>query len=152
MKYVLIVVVSMLAVMSTVAQNRFSSVSESQLNEIRVSNQVGNPNVSVVAIINSAFDSETLEAKGITVRTLRGSIATLNVPLSEIDFIEKYIGFDFAKVPDKIAPNIERAIMDVRADSVHLGIDLPAAFSGQNVLIGVTPSWMAVIAPSRSLH
>lgn len=138
MKYVLIVVVSMLAVMSTVAQNRLSSVSESQLNEIRVSNQVGNPNVSVVAIINSAFDSETLEAKGITVRTLRGSIATLNVPLSEIDFIEKYIGFDFAKVPDKIAPNIERAIMDVRADSVHLGIDLPAAFSGQNVLIGVT--------------
>lgn len=138
MKYVVIVVVSMLAVMSTVAQNRFSSVSESQLNEIRVSNQVGNPNVSVVAIINSAFDSETLEAKGITVRTLRGSIATLNVPLSEIDFIEKYIGFDFAKVPDKIAPNIERAIMDVRADSVHLGIDLPAAFSGQNVLIGVT--------------
>ena len=89
MKYVVIVVVSMLAVMSTVAQNRFSSVSESQLNEIRVSNQVGNPNVSVVAIINSAFDSETLEAKGITVRTLRGSIATLNVPLSEIDFIEK---------------------------------------------------------------
>lgn len=138
MKYVVIVVVSMLAVMSTVAQNRFSSVSESQLNEIRVSNQVGNPNVSVVAIINSAFDSETLEAKGITVRTLRGSIATLNVPLSEIDFIEKYIGFDFAKVPDKIAPNIERAIMDVRADSVHLGIDLPAVFSGQNVLIGVT--------------
>lgn len=138
MKYVVIVVVSMLAVMSMVAQNRFSSVSESQLNEIRVSNQVGNPNVSVVAIINSAFDSETLEAKGVTVRTLRGSIATLNVPLSEIDFIEKYIGFDFAKVPDKIAPNIERAIMDVRADSVHLGIDLPAAFSGQNVLIGVT--------------
>ena len=36
-----------------------------------------------------------------------------------------------------MAPNLDEAIKDVRADKVHKGIDLPQPYTGQNVLIGI---------------
>lgn len=67
-----------------------------------------------------------------------GNITTMKVPLEglhEVDFSRFY---SYLEIPGKIVPQLDRAVQDTRADSVQRGINLPAAFTGKDVLIGVT--------------
>ncbi len=67
-----------------------------------------------------------------------GKITTMKVPLerlNEIDFSQFY---SYMEIPGKIIPQLDKAVKDTRADSVQRGINLPVAFTGKDVLIGVT--------------
>lgn len=67
-----------------------------------------------------------------------GRITTMKVPLErlhELDFSQFY---SYLEIPGKIIPQLDKAVKDTRADSVQRGINLPEAFTGKDILIGVT--------------
>jgi hypothetical protein len=47
-------------------------------------------------------------------------------------------GIEVLQLAGKIKPHLDKAVKDTRADSVHLGIDLPQSYTGKDVLIGIT--------------
>lgn len=75
---------------------------------------------------------------GVLVGSTIGDIATIKVPLelmNELDFSTVY---SYVEIPAKVAPNLDRAVKDTHADSVQQGLNLPEAFTGKEVLIGIT--------------
>ena len=94
--------------------------------------------VSVLATTNVRFDIQDILNYGAVLGTHRASIATLKVPFSALKRLSQYDGFDFFKIASKASANLERAVKDVRADSVHQGLDLPQAYTGKDVIIGIT--------------
>jgi len=67
-----------------------------------------------------------------------GNITTMKVPLEELNDIDFSQFYSYLEIPGKIIPQLDRAVKDTRADSVQHGINLPSAFTGKDVLIGVT--------------
>ncbi len=67
-----------------------------------------------------------------------GNIATIKVPLQILNDVNFDSVFSYLEIPAKIAPDLNRVRVDVHADSVQNGWNLPEAYLGENVLIGVT--------------
>lgn len=67
-----------------------------------------------------------------------GKITTMKVPLERLDEVDFSQFYAYLEIPGKIIPQLDKAVKDTRADSVQRGINLPAAYTGRDVLIGVT--------------
>lgn len=67
-----------------------------------------------------------------------GRITTMKVPLDRLDEVDFSQFYSYLEIPGKIVPQLDKAVKDTRADSVQRGINLPEAFTGRDVLIGVT--------------
>lgn len=67
-----------------------------------------------------------------------GKITTMKVPLEKLHAVDFSQFYSYLEIPGKIIPQLDRAVKDTRADSVQRGINLPAAFTGKDVLIGIT--------------
>lgn len=67
-----------------------------------------------------------------------GKITTMKVPLERLHAVDFSQFYSYIEIPGKIIPQLDRAVKDTRADSVQRGINLPAAFTGRDVLIGIT--------------
>lgn len=67
-----------------------------------------------------------------------GKITTMKVPLERLSAIDFSQFYSYMEIPGKVIPQLDKAVKDTRADSVQHGINLPAAFTGKDVLIGVT--------------
>ena len=88
---------------------------------------------SSVDRLNSLKDKGySIASSSIGVRSLRMPISRLN-DLNTLDFKNVYV-----EIAGKFKPTLDRAIADLRADSVHAGINLPQGYTGKNVYIGVT--------------
>ena len=67
-----------------------------------------------------------------------GKITTMKVPLERLDEVDFSQFYSYLEIPGKIVPQLDKAVKDTRADSVQRGINLPGAFTGRDVMIGVT--------------
>jgi len=67
-----------------------------------------------------------------------GKITTMKVPLERLNTIDFSQFYYYIEIPGKVIPQLDKAVKDTRADSVQHGINLPGAFTGKDVLIGVT--------------
>lgn len=67
-----------------------------------------------------------------------GKITTMKVPLERLNTIDFSQFYSYIEIPGKVIPQLDKAVKDTRADSVQRGINLPGAFTGKEVLIGVT--------------
>lgn len=67
-----------------------------------------------------------------------GNILTCKVPLTEVGNVNWDRYYSYLEIPSKVAPLLDRARKDTRADSVQNGWGLPQAFTGKDVLIGIT--------------
>ncbi len=94
--------------------------------------------LSVLAKVNSTFSQTICETDGIIVGSKINSIVTLKVPLDALNSLEKIDGISYFEIAGKISPTMDKAIKDIRADSVHMGFDLPEAYTGKDVYIGIT--------------
>lgn len=79
-----------------------------------------------------------IQEKNILLGSSVGKITTMKVPLEGLQNIDFSQFYSYLEIPGKIIPQLDRAVKDTRADSVQRGIGLPAAFTGKDVLIGVT--------------
>ncbi|MES2588405.1 MAG: S8 family peptidase [Bacteroidota bacterium] len=141
------------------AQNKCSNITRIDLNQIQkaIRDKENNPleylNVmekypintlngqkylSVLAKVNSSFSSEDLIAKKYLVGKGIKQIRTLKIPLNEIGNINSITGLEYYEIAGKISPSLDKAIKDIHADSVQKGINLPEAYTGKDVLIGIT--------------
>ena len=94
--------------------------------------------ISLVAQVNSQFSKDGISRLGGRIGSHIGNIVTLRVDKPNVDAICKYPGIDYIQVAHKITPNLERAVPDLRADSVYTGAGLQTGYTGKDVIIGVT--------------
>ena len=94
--------------------------------------------LSIIATVNNGFDSNELP-KQVIFGSRAANIVTLKVSIYNLDLIEAIKGIDIFEVASKIIPQIKKAIVDLRADSVHEGLVFnQTKYSGEGVIIGIT--------------
>jgi subtilisin family serine protease len=75
---------------------------------------------------------------GVLIGTQTAGIATIKVPLELVHQLDFSGVYSYIEIPAKAYPHLNRAVVDTHADSVQHGWGLPEAFTGEDVLIGVT--------------
>lgn len=93
--------------------------------------------INLQGLVNTEFDEQALINQGIIISSKMGKVISIKAPLQTVKQIETLPGIDYLELPADFQPFLDRAVGDVRADSVHLGIDLPKAYSGKDVIIGI---------------
>ena len=93
--------------------------------------------LSTLAKVSSDFKASLLP-DGMLVGTRIGDIITLKIPLDQLSDINRLEGVEYLEVSGKIQPHLDKVIIDTRADSVHRAIDFGQAYTGKDVIIGVT--------------
>lgn len=76
--------------------------------------------------------------QGVQLGSQIGDIITLKIPVDQPFPFSGFHGLAYLEFAQKVKPELEKARKDVRADSVHAGLGLPAGFTGKDVYIGVT--------------
>lgn len=93
--------------------------------------------INLQGITNVEFDEQSLVNQGVIVSSRIGNVISLKLPIELAKNIETITGIDYLETPPDFRPFLDRAVGDVRADSVHLGIELPQGYSGKDVIIGI---------------
>lgn len=91
-----------------------------------------------LAKVGDDFNASQLTNLGIVIGSKIHSIVSLKIPVSQISNVEVIPGINFLQLAGKIKPELDKALKDIGADSVHLGIDLPQGYTGKDVFIGIT--------------
>jgi hypothetical protein len=86
----------------------------------------------------AGFSKNQLEAEGIIVGASVNDLVSLKIPLVLLNPSMNVQGIAQLQLSGKIRQALDKAVKDVRADSVQLGIGLPQGYTGKNVLIGIT--------------
>lgn len=95
--------------------------------------------ISAIAKIDiETFSKNTLEEHNIILRSQVKDIVTLFIPKSVILSKTSIIGIKYIDMPRSLSPSLAKVVKDTRVDSVHAGLNLPEAFSGKDVIIGIT--------------
>ena len=94
--------------------------------------------LSMLGRTNSQFNSKALQDHSILFQNSVAGILTLKVPCQQLSAIQQLNGIAYLQIAARIHNNLDKAIIDLRADSVHLGIGLPQGYAGKDVLIGIT--------------
>ena len=97
----------------------------------------GELHVATICKINEVFSKAEATLAGLQVGTIIGDIATLQIPLSKLHHDFTFPGIEYLEVAEKVGPELYEAVKDVRADLVHRGENLPQAYTGKGVVIGV---------------
>lgn len=145
--------------LNSIAQTNYSNITRFDVNEIvksynnrRVSPHVfeltrqkfpinkikGKDYLSFLGQANASFSKENLEAQGVLVGSKINQVVSFKIPVENLSNLNALQGLDFIEIVGKISPSLDKAIKDIRADSVQKGINLPEAYTGKNVYIGIT--------------
>lgn len=98
----------------------------------------GQDYLSLIVKVNEDFSANNLEENGIIVGSQINDIVSLKYPLTQLNSIYNLQGIHILQVAQKVKPDLNKVLWDIRADSVHQGINLPQSYTGKNVLIGIT--------------
>lgn len=98
----------------------------------------GQDYLSLLVKTTTGFNANNLEQTGIIVGAKINNIVSLKFPLVQINDIYSMPGIHTLQVAGKVKPTLNKVLWDVRADSVHQGLNLPQAYTGKDVLIGIT--------------
>ncbi len=93
--------------------------------------------VSTIAKVTSEFDEYALP-EGIIFGSRIGDIVTLKVGVNNVAQINQLENVTYLEIAGKITPMVNNAVLDLRADSVHNGLNLNQSYTGKDVIIGVT--------------
>ena len=67
-----------------------------------------------------------------------GAVRSFRVDIHQLDRLNELGCLDYAELAGKVKPDLDRVRSATRVDSVHRGIGLPQAYTGADVLIGIT--------------
>ncbi|MFT5149584.1 MAG: minor extracellular serine protease Vpr, partial [Flavobacteriales bacterium] len=94
--------------------------------------------VSLLAEVDDSFNSGEMENSNLIIGAEILDIVSLKIPLENLEEIYNVPGILTLQLAGKIISDLDRVRFDTRVDSVHAGINLPQAYTGQDVLIGIT--------------
>ena len=117
-------------------QNLLRDISESN-NSLLKSESEKYSKIGAYIIIDSEADPYSLEDYGVEVNMVLDSIVSARIPLEAID---KITDLEFVKKIDaggRGKPKMDKAREAIMVNNIISGIDLPSAYSGKDVVIGV---------------
>ena len=109
-------------------------VLENYVYQLSASNQLL---VNTVVKVSASFNEKSILDLGAKVGTKAGNIWTVRVPVSRMKDFSKTIGILAIEMDQPMAPQLDSARRRTRVDSIHKGLGLPQAYSGENVVVGV---------------
>ncbi len=93
---------------------------------------------ALVQVVNAGAAERSLNAIGATIGTQAGAVWTLQVPVIAVPALAKAAGIRYVQLDEPLAaPRLSSARRATRVDSVHGGYDLPMAYSGKGVIVGI---------------
>lgn len=108
------------------------------LDRFAINKMPGGHYLSVLCKVSPSFSKSKLDNLGIIYGSRIGDIVTLKLPLQlDVNMLGN-IGVEYLELASKVKPNLDKAVKDVRADSVQYGLGLSQSFTGRDVLIGIT--------------
>ncbi len=97
---------------------------------------MGDESVEVLILLASP-DAAWLDGTGVQRHVQVGNTVAVTVPLEALGALAARPEVHFIEIGGRSEPQIDRARADVRADLVHSGEDLPRAYQGEGVVVGV---------------
>ena len=99
----------------------------------------GEAYVSFVGKVEHSFNVKKLENQGCIVNPTINHLISLKVPLDKIQIVDDIDDVNYLRLSKRMNTALDKAVKDVRADSVHLGLgNLPEGYHGTDVIVGVT--------------
>lgn len=99
----------------------------------------GEAYVSFVGKVEHSFNVEILENEGCIVNPTINHLISLKIPLDKIHIVDDIDDITYLRLSKRMNTALDKAVKDVRADSVHLGLgNLPEGYYGNDVIVGVT--------------
>lgn len=104
-----------------------------------VYSQVGDVDyINAFIKVNEALDPSQLDELGVLVGTKAGNIWTLKVPTTQVEALSQLEqGLEAIELDQPIYSNMEEARAKTNVNMVHQGVDLPQAFTGKDVVVGI---------------
>jgi len=87
--------------------------------------------------ISPGFREESLKALGVKVGTRAGNIYTVRIPVLKVKEMLTLPGLKAIDMDQPMAMDLDSARRRTRVDSIHKGLGLSRAYSGDSVVIGV---------------
>ncbi len=118
-------------------KNNRNTLSQKTVNFYPIYSLNGVQYIAVLCKVNNTFNRSDAIRDGLEVGTIIGSVATMRIPLFRFRKDFAYPGIEYLEVAQKVGPELYEALKDTRADLVHQGFNLPQAFTGKGVMIGI---------------
>lgn len=94
--------------------------------------------ISVLVKVNTTqLNLQQLEKLGVKIGTRAGDVYTLQVPEKQLQNLTQLKGILYVQLDEPVAINLDPAKRSSRVDSVQRGINLPMAYTGKNVVVGI---------------
>jgi subtilisin family serine protease len=97
----------------------------------------GTPLLSAFLQVEPAISEEELLALGVHIGTKAGSVWTAQIPPASLRQLTRVAGLRYIQLDEPVVPQLDSARRASRVDSVHQGLNLPQAFHGQGVVVGI---------------
>jgi subtilisin family serine protease len=94
--------------------------------------------IGFLCITNDTFDPEAAQNEAVRFGARIGQVLSMRIDATQLDVLYTIPGLTYAELAGKVAPDLDKVLCATRVDSVHAGINLPQAYAGNNVLIGIT--------------
>lgn len=97
-----------------------------------------NNEIRMLAKVGAHFDAQKLKVQGIVVGSRAGDVVTLRLTPDKAALLDGNADILQYCMADPVSPTLNHVRYDTRTDSVHAGLGLPQAYTGEGVLIGIT--------------
>ena len=108
------------------------------VSQVKLLQKAGNEEVRLLAKVSPRFDARTLAPYGIVAGAKAGDIVTLRLPVKNLYAIDNCADILQYCISQPVFPTMNRTRVDTRTDSVQAGLGLPQAYTGRDVIIGIT--------------
>lgn len=93
--------------------------------------------VSSIIQVHHGFEPAKLSRIGAQIGTQAGNIWTVQVPIEKVSEFTRIDGIKHIEMDQPMAPDLDSARRRTRVDSIHRGLGLSQAYSGENVVVGI---------------
>lgn len=83
------------------------------------------------------FDAALAANPHVTIGARIGDVVSVRVDAHHLDQVHAIPGITYIELAGKARPDLDKVLWTTRVDSVHRGINLPMAYTGRDVLIGI---------------
>lgn len=90
-----------------------------------------------LTVDEKVLDEGSFQALHAEVQTRAGDVWTVRLPLQNLEALASVKGILRIEADFMAKPALDLSVKDIRADSVHQGLNLPRPFKGNGVLVGI---------------
>lgn len=123
--------------MKLVPNGKCDANTQVELNQRKASKNA-NEEIRLLAKVSKQFDVNALRKQGIVVGAKAGDIITLRLTADKLHLLDNNSDILQYAISQPVVPTLNRTRYDTRTDSVHAGEGLPQAYTGKDVIIGIT--------------